>query len=197
MQRHFLTYATSLLLLILVGCAAHSSPETPGAASTAAPITVAEVKAAEQAWCDGLIRIGQVYKDKGDYKAVASQFIDDTYDFKEGKVFFRPTLAVPPQAFRTTREGTLSYFIGGNPGFSHDKGFALEPWVRARYDNEIEGSTMIQIHGDIALAMGNVFLEGADGSKLVVDKTFAFRKGPDGKLRMVVHMSALSNTPEK
>jgi hypothetical protein len=30
----------------------------------------------------------------------------------------------------------------------------------------------------------------------MVDKVFAFRKGPDGKLRMMVHKSAVSNEPK-
>ena len=51
--------------------------------------------------CAGLIKIGKLYTDHANYRAAAGQFIDDTYDFKDGGVFFRPTLAVVPQAFRT------------------------------------------------------------------------------------------------
>src|SRR4051812_727202 len=58
-----------------------------------APITEAEVNAAQQAWCDALVKIGKVYRERGDYKTVASQLIDDLYDYKEGTVFFKPTLA--------------------------------------------------------------------------------------------------------
>jgi hypothetical protein len=158
-------------------------------------ITDADVNAAQQAWCDGLVKIGKSYKDGGDYKAVASQFIDDEYDFKEGRVFFRPTLALAPQSFRTTKAGTLAYFVGGDQNFPNDKGFALQPWVKCRYDNAVEGSNAIQIHGDTALAMGNVYLTGADGKEIFVDKVFAFRKGSDGKLRLIVHKSALPNAP--
>lgn len=190
--------AVSLLVLALVGCAAQSTPpENPTTQPTKPDITEAEVNAAQQGWCDGLVRIGKVYKEGGDYKAAASQFIDDAYDFKEGKVFFRPTLAVAPRSFRTTKPGALAYFVGGDPNFPEDKGFALEPWVSARYDNAIEGSNAIQIHGNIALTMGNVYLKSAAGTEVMVDKVFAFRKGSDGKLRLVVHKSALSNQPKK
>jgi hypothetical protein len=158
-------------------------------------ITEAEVNAAQQAWCDGLLKIGQSYKDHGDYQAAAGQFIDELYDFKEGKVFFRPTLAVAPRAFRTTRAGTQAYFVGGDQNFPDDKGFALKPWVKCRYDNAVEGSNAVQIHGDIALAMGNVYLTGEDGKEIFVDKLFAFRKGSDGKLHLIVHNSALPNLP--
>jgi hypothetical protein len=158
-------------------------------------ITEAEVNAAQQAWCDGLVEVGKSYKEGGDYKGTASQFIDEEYDFKEGKVFFRPTLAVAPQSFRTTKAGTLAYFVGGDQNFPSDKGFALQPWVKCRYDNAVEGSNAIQIHGDVALAMGNVYLTGLDGKEIFVDKVFAFRKGSDGKLRLIVHKSALPNPP--
>ena len=199
-QRTILTLVIGLLVLMGVGCT--TSPPTGSPSPTPidtpkpAPITEAEVNAAQQAWCDGLVAIGKVYKDGGDYKAFASRFIDDTYDFKDGRVFFRPTLAVAPQAFRTTKPGALAYFVGGDSNFPDDKGFALAPWVKCRYDNAIEGSNAIQIHGNIALTMGNVHVEGADGNKVMVDKVFAFRKSPDGKLRMIVHKSAVSNEPK-
>lgn len=37
-----------------------------------------------------MVKIGKVSKEKGDYKAVAGQLIDDLYDFKDGKVFSGP-----------------------------------------------------------------------------------------------------------
>jgi hypothetical protein len=162
-----------------------------------AVITEEEVNAAQQAWCDALVKIGKVHKEGGDYKAVAGQVIDDLYDYKEGRVFFKPTLAHGPNTFRKTRAGALSYFVGGNPDFPEDEGFALNGWVKVRYDNAGEGNNGIQIHGPIALTMGNVYLTGADGKEIMVDKTFAFRKCSDGKLRLVVHKSALPFEPSK
>jgi hypothetical protein len=161
-----------------------------------AVITEAEVNAAQQAWCDGLVRIGKVHKDGGDYKAVASQLIDDLYDYKEGKVFFKPTLASGKNTFRNTKEGALSYFIGGNANFPEDKGFALKQWVKVRYDNNA-AENGIQIHGDIAITMGNVYLTNAKGEEVMVDKTFVFRKCKDGQLRLCVHKSALPFDPSK
>lgn len=159
------------------------------------PITKEEVNAAQQAWCDGLVKIGKLYKEKGDYKAFANKFIDDTYDFAEGRVFFKPTLAYGEYTFRKTREGTVSYFIGGNKDFSKDTGFALAPWVKVRFDNGSEENIGIQIHGEVALTMGNVYLTDGAGNEIMVDKTFAFRRGSDGKLRLIVHKSALPYTP--
>lgn len=163
-------------------------------------ITPREVDEAQQAWCDGLLKISRTYREGGDYRDVAETFIDDMYDFAEGKVFFRPTLAMAPQNFRTTREGALSYFIGEDDDFPEDEGFAKKPWIDARYDNAIEGSDAIQIHRNIAMAMGNVYLRQDEvsigGKEVVVDKVFAYRKDKKGKLRLCVHKSALSNIPE-
>jgi hypothetical protein len=161
-----------------------------------AAITEAEVNAAQQAWCDGLVKIGKVYKDGGDYKAVAGQLIDDLYDYKEGKVFFKPTLAFGKNTFRPTREGALSYFIGGNKNFPDDAGFALKQWVKVRYDNNA-AENGIQIHGDLAITMGNVYLTNAKGEDVTVDKTFVFRRCSDGKLRLCVHKSAVPHEPKK
>jgi hypothetical protein len=161
-----------------------------------ATITEDDVNAAQKAWCDALVKIGKVHEDGGDYKAVASQLIDDLYDYKEGKVFFKPTLAFGKNTFRSTKEGALAYFIGGNKDFPEDTGFALKHWVKVTYDNNA-AENGIQIHGDIAITMGNVYLTSSKGDEVKVDKTFVFRKCKDGKLRLCVHKSALPFEPSK
>ncbi len=163
---------------------------------TSATITEAEVNAAQQAWCDALVKIGKIHAQGGDYKALANQAISDLYDYDSGKVFFKPTLAHGPNTFRPTKAGALSYFVGGNPAFPEDTGFALKHWALVRYDNNA-AENGIQIHGNIAITMGNVYLTNDKGEQVVVDKTFAFRKCPDGKLRLIVHKSALPFDPAK
>lgn len=158
-------------------------------------ISVADVNAAQQAWCDALVKIGKVHKDKGDYKDVAVKLISELYDYDEGKVFFKPTLSTGKNAFRKTKVGAIAYFVGGNADFPEDKGFALAPWTRVRYDNGEEGLG-IQIHGEIAVAMGNVYLTDSAGKEIKVFKTFVFRRCKDGKLRLIVHHSALPFTPD-
>ena len=142
------------------------------------------------------MRIGKVHKEGGDYKAVANQVIDDLYDYKEGKVFFKPTLASGKNTFRPTHDGALSYFIGGNKDFPEDSGFALKEWTKVRYDNNA-AENGIQIHGDIAITMGNVYLTNSQGQEVMVDKTFVFRRGKDDKLRLCTHKSALPFVPTK
>jgi hypothetical protein len=182
--------AVAMTVHLMASPAPAADPPAKGA------ITDAEVNAAQQAWCDGLAKIGKVYKDAGDYKAVAGQLIEDLYDYKDGKVFFKPTLAFGKNTFRPTREGALSYFVGGNKDFPEDSGFALKQWVKVRYDNNADENG-IQIHGDIAITMGNVYLTNAKGEEVKVDKTFVFRRCKDGKLRLCVHKSALPFDPSK
>ncbi len=158
-------------------------------------ITYDEVNAAQQAWCDALVKIGKLKDDGGDYKAFAEQVLSEAYNYDFGKVFFKPTLAYGDQTFRNDKKGALAYFIGGDPAYPNDKGFAMTPWVKARYDNAGEKNEGIQIYGSVAITMGNVWVTSKDGKEVMVDKTWVFRKGKDGKLRIIVHKSALPFAP--
>lgn len=158
-------------------------------------ITYDEVNAAQQAWCDALVKIGKLHEEGGDYKAFAEQVLSDAYNYDYGKVFFKPTLAYGEQTFRTDKKGALAYFVGGDKDYPNDKGFALTPWVKARYDNVGNNNEGIQIYGSVAITMGNVWVTGKDGKEVMVDKTFVFKKSKDGKLRLIVHKSALPFSP--
>lgn len=158
-------------------------------------ITYDEVNAAQQAWCNALVKIGQLKEEGGDYKTYAEKVLSEAYNYDSGKVFFKPTLAYGPQTFRNTKKGALAYFIGGDPEYPNDKGFALTPWVKARYDNAGEKNEGIQIYGSVAITMGNVWVTGKDGKEVMVDKTWVFKKGKDGKLRIIVHKSSLPYLP--
>jgi len=158
-------------------------------------ITYAEVNAAQQAWCDALVKIGQIKEEGGDYKKFAEQVLSEAYNYDYGKVFFKPTLAFGDQTFRNDKKGALSYFVGGDADYPNDKGFAITPWDKARYDNAGEKNEGIQIYGSIAITMGNVWVTGKDGKEVMVDKTWVFRKGKDGKLRIIVHKSSLPFSP--
>lgn len=160
-------------------------------------ITFDEVKAAQQAWCDALVKIGQLKEEGGDYKTFASQVLSDAYNYDNGKVFFKPTLAFGDQTFRNDKKGALAYFIGGDPDYPNDKGFALTPWVKARFDNAGNNNEGIQIYGSIAITMGNVWVTDKNGKEVMVDKTWVFRKGKDGKLKIIVHKSSLPYSPTK
>jgi len=158
-------------------------------------ITYQEVYDAQQAWCDGLVRIGKLKTDGGNYRAFTEQFISDAYHYDFGKVFFKPTLAFGQQTFRVDKKGAIAYFIGDDKDFPNDKGFALQPWVKARFDNLGEKNEGIQIYGSVAITMGNVWVTDDKGNEVMVDKTWVFKKGKDGKLRIIVHKSSLPFNP--
>ena len=158
-------------------------------------ITYDEVNAAQQAWCDALVQIGKLKEEGGDYRGYAEKVLSEAYNYDYGKVFFKPTLAYGDQTFRNDKKGALAYFVGGDPDYPNDKGFALNPWVKARYDNAGEKNEGIQIYGSVAITMGNVWVTDKNGKEVKVDKTWVFRKGKDGKLRIIVHKSALPFSP--
>ncbi len=158
-------------------------------------ITYDEVNAAQQAWCDALVKIGKLKEEGEDYRAYAEKVLSDAYNYDYGKVFFKPTLAFGDQTFRNNKKGALAYFVGGDPDYPNDKGFALQPWVKARYDNAGNNNEGIQIYGSVAITMGNVWVTDKTGKEVMVDKTWVFKKGKDGKLRIIVHKSALPYSP--
>lgn len=153
-----------------------------------ANITEAEVLAAQKAWGDALVQIGDDFASGGfaKAKATANAVLDAAYGYNMGPVLFKPTLTVAPQTFRVTKEGALAYFVGGDSKYPKDTGFALLGWKKVDIDN-----AAIHINGDKASTMGNVTLTDKNGKKTTVDKTWAFKKDDMGKVRIVVHHSSL------
>lgn len=151
-------------------------------------ITETEVLAAQQGWCKALVDISATGTRSGQAaaKALAEQVIDKAYGYQLGAVLFKPTLTVNPQTFRTTRAGALAYFVGGDPAFPKDTGFALKGWTKCDVDN-----SAVFIAGDSATTMGKVHFTGKDGKLTSVDKTWKFVKDDAGQLRIVVHHSSL------
>jgi hypothetical protein len=154
-------------------------------------ITEAEVLAAQRAWGDALVAISTTYEQKGQAaaKALAEQVIDAAYGYQLGGVLFKPTLTTAPQTFRTTKAGALAYFVGDDPAFPKDKGFALKGWRQVEIQN-----AAIFIEGDVATTMGNVMITDKTGKVTTVDKTWKFLKDSNGKLRIMVHHSSLPYT---
>lgn len=173
------------------------APRSAAAAPAAqTPLTVEDVNAAQQAWCDALLSIAKAHATGGDYKSIAVSVLSNTYNYDHGTVLFNPTLTFGEQTFRLDKEGAAAYFIGGNPKYPNDEGFALKPWVGCRYTNAGDNAGVL-IDGDFAATMGNVYLTDAKGAETMVDKLFVFRRGDDGKLRIIVHKSSLPNPVPK
>ncbi|MBL8771938.1 MAG: hypothetical protein JNK30_11200 [Phenylobacterium sp.] len=151
-------------------------------------LTEAEVLSAQKAWGDALVAIAREHEAHGHAKAkaLAVQVLDKAYGYNLGPVLFKPTLTVSPQTFRTTKEGALAYFVGGDAKYPNDKGFALQGWRSVEIRN-----AAIQIHGDTASTVGNVIMTDKDGKVTVVDKSWSFKKTDDGAIRIVAHHSSL------
>lgn len=151
-------------------------------------VSVAEVEAAQKAWCQALVDISTTHERSGQAaaKALAEKIIDSAYGYQMGAVLFKPTLTVAPQTFRTTREGALAYFVGGNSAFPKDQGFALNGWTRCEARN-----AGIFLNGNSATTMGKVNITNKRGQVTTVDKTWQFVKDPAGALRIVLHHSSL------
>lgn len=166
----------------------HAKPAAVASSALYAPITEAEVLAAQQAWGTALVAIATEYDSKGHAaaKKLAEQVIDSAYGYQMGPVLFKPTLTTAPQTFRTDRDGALAYFVGGNARYPGDTGFALKGWRSFEIKN-----AGILLTGTSATSMGNVTVIDAKGNRTTVDKTWGYVRGPDGKLRIVLHHSSL------
>ncbi|REG82828.1 hypothetical protein [Marinomonas pollencensis] len=143
-----------------------------------------------QTWCDNVVKVGKVYAEGGDAQAVSLQVLSDNYDYDNGHVLFKPTQTFGEQTFRPTKEGALSYFVGGNSEFPNDKGFKLKPWVKVWYSKED-----LILHNDLAIVQCNVHFIGSDDSHIFVNKSFVFRECDDGKVRIILHQSSLPYQP--
>lgn len=186
-----MSFASSLLPAVAIS-ALIAGPALAGAVVVNGAVSEAEVLAAQEGWCNALVSISAIYEAEGQEaaKALAGDVIDAAYGYQLGAVLFKPTLTVAPQTFRTTREGALAYFVGGDPAFANDTGFALKGWTGCEVAN-----AAIFIEGTSASTMGNVSLTNKDGTVTTVDKTWTFVKDDAGALRIVVHHSSLPHTP--
>ncbi|MDY6899167.1 MAG: hypothetical protein SWZ49_13975, partial [Cyanobacteriota bacterium] len=151
-------------------------------------ITEKDVIDAQETWANAIVEIGKTYQNKGDYKTVAANTVDNLYGYDEGKVLFKPTKASEGQ-FRLTEEDAVSYFVKGK--VAEDKGFALQPWSKVRFEN-----AGVSVACNDAVTMGNYYFTDANtGKETKVEYTFGYRKSEDGKLLIDLHHSSLPFNP--
>ncbi len=81
-------------------------------------------------------------------------------------------------------------FLGQDPNFPNDNGFALKHGRKVECQN-----AAIFRDGNTATSVGNFIITDKSGKVTVVDKTWTFFKAADGKLRIVVHHSSLPYEP--
>ena len=179
----------ALIVLATASTAACASkPTTQAVAVGNNVITQAQVEAAQQAWGKALVQISTDFEQGGiaKAKATAEKIIDGAYAYQMGPVLFKPTLTVEPQTFRTTKQGALAYFVGQDPNFPNDNGFALKGWRSVEIKN-----AAIQLYGDTAISMGKVMLTDKNGKVTTVDKTWGYVRDDQGNLRINLHHSSL------
>jgi len=157
------------------------------AQSAESTLTEADMDALKTAWGEGIVKIGSVHTEGGDYRTAAQEHIEMFYAYGEKDVLFKPTLASDDQ-FRGTFEEALSYFVGGD--IAEDGGFAIAPYSNVRWENE---GTVID--GDTGMSMGNYYFTTSDGSEIKVEYTFGVAVMEDGTPKIVLHHSSLPFTP--
>lgn len=152
-------------------------------------ITEKQVLDAQDKWAEGVVTMGSLKESRSECKKFASEFLDKRYCFQSGKVLFKPTKCATQQ-FRPTKEMALSYFIAGEDrACSEDKGFAIQPWVKVRFEN-----TGFILDENRATAMGNYYFTDAEGNEAKVEYTFGY-KLVKGVLKIDVHHSSFPYNP--
>ncbi|MEL6774853.1 MAG: phosphoribosyl-AMP cyclohydrolase [Pseudomonadota bacterium] len=142
---------------------------------------------AQTAWGEGIVAIAATHTEGGDFEARATQHIETLYAYGDTDVMFKPTLAAEDQ-FRETFAEALSYFIGA--AGTEDTGFAIKGWTNVRWENN-----GIYTTEDAAMAMGNYYFTGPDGSETKVEYTFGYVLDDDGDLKINLHHSSLPYAP--
>lgn len=186
------TKSSSFLIVIVLFFAVFTINGYSQQPSTKSVVSIEEATSLLTKWADGVIRIGEVFQRGGDYKNLASQLVDDTYDYQSAEVLFKPTLASETQ-FRLTREGAVSYFIGGNETFTEDKGFALKIWKSVRWE-----PAGWKVFDDATLVMGNYyFAHEIGGEETKVEFVFGIHRNKEGQPKIFLHSSHLPFVPKQ
>ena len=157
----------------------------PAKAKTA--ISEQTVIDAQQTWGNGIVAISAVHSEGGDFAARATEHINTLYAYGDTAVMFKPTLAADDQ-FRETFQEALDYFIGAEG--TEDTGFAIKGWTNVRWENN-----GIYTDYDSAMAMGNYYFTGPDGSETKVEYTFGYVLDDNGDLKINLHHSSLPYSP--
>ena len=147
-------------------------------------VTQEQVEKIQNTWGDGVVKIGSLKHDRKECEKFASEFLDNLYAFNKGEVLFKPTKCEKEQ-FRPTKSEALSYFISGDDrACDEDKGFAIQPWTKVRFEN-----TGFILEIDRAISMGNYFFTDLDGNEAKVEYTFGY-KSINGNLKIDLHHSS-------
>ncbi len=147
-------------------------------------ITKEQVIEAQHEWGAGVVKIGSLKDNRSECESFTSDFLDKLYSFEDGPVLFKPTKCELEQ-FRPTKAEAKSYFIAGDDrACNEDKGFAINPWTKVRFEN-----SDIILENNRAIAMGNYFFTDLEGNEAKVEYTFGY-KLKNGALKIDLHHSS-------
>ena len=152
-------------------------------------ITKEQVIEAQNIWGAGVVKIGSLKDARLECESFTSEFLDKLYSFENCPVLFKPTKCADEQ-FRPTKSEAKSYFIAGDDrACNEDKGFAINPWTKVRFEN----SNLI-LEENRAIAMGNYFFTDLDGNEAKVEYTFGYKLN-NGQLKIDLHHSSFPYNP--
>jgi len=152
-------------------------------------LTEHAIRAAQQEWGDAIVRLGQIHRNGGPIREEAIACINHLYSTQDGRILFKPTMAAEAP-FRSTVEDALSYFIGGDPDFPEDAGFARQSWIAVRFENHA-----MTFLADAVLAMGHYFFMNQDNVETKTEYSFVYVCDSSGHLRIKLHHSSFPFSP--
>ena len=131
---------------------------------------------------DGVLEIGRVYLEGGDYQKCAEKFLSSHYAFDHEEVLFKPTFT-REVIFRNSKDSALSYFIKGD--VAEDNGFALRPWE----DIKLEELNTIE-ENNLMVAMGILSFKPVDIDEFTMVAFTFLLVIVDESLKIKVHHSS-------
>lgn len=141
-----------------------------------------QIKNFLNSWKDGVIEIGRVYLEGGDYEKCAEKFLSSHYAFDHEEVLFKPTFT-REVIFRNSKDSALSYFIKGD--VAEDNGFALKPWE----DIKLEELNTIE-ENNLMVAMGILSFKPVDIDEFTMVAFTFLLVIVDESLKIKVHHSS-------
>ena len=152
-------------------------------------ITEDQVIEAQNQWGAGVVKIGSFTNSRKKLEIFVATYLVLHYCLKKSTVLFTPTKCAQEQ-FRPTKAEATSYFIAGEGrSCEEDKGFAINPWTKVRFEN-----TGFILEEKRALAMGNYYFTDLEGNEAKVEYTFGYQL-IDGTLKIDLHHSSFPYNP--
>ena len=151
------------------------------------PILIENVNKSLQYWADGILQIGEDFRNQNDYKQSGISFVKKLYAFEKANVLFKPTLA-KEQPFRQSVEGAHSYFVGDNTNYPEDLGFAIKHWINISFK-----LGQYVVNDNLMTWMGYTNFFNDDNEKVTVHSTFLWGHfHQESHPQIIIHHSSLS-----